>query len=274
MRAIRLLWLLLGLALTPLAAHSEDDPEAKDDFSGDKTGTNPINFTFDARLYNEYLWLNTNGDGDRNVTTFEFRAPLLDGKLQFRTRLRAAHVEADLTGNGANDVDSFGLGEIDFRFLGVPYIDMKKRLALAVGFETFLPTGNSAVGSERASFGPQVFGVLFAPLGIPGTLIAPAYQHKFSFYEEGDVDGLHQGLIDIFMLWTSKDKQFWALLDPQIILDYREDLEFGLLDIEVGMMLDQFVETKGQSIYMRPAFGMGEDRPTDSALEFGYKLIW
>lgn len=28
----------------------------------DKTGTNPINFTHDLRLYNEYIWLNTQGD--------------------------------------------------------------------------------------------------------------------------------------------------------------------------------------------------------------------
>ncbi len=50
----------------------------------DQTGTNPINFTFDLRVYNEYLWLNTAGDGDQNITTVEFRAPFADGKWQFR----------------------------------------------------------------------------------------------------------------------------------------------------------------------------------------------
>ena len=263
--------LLLFLALVvPLAANSED----KADFSGDKTGTNPINFTFDARIYNEYLWLDTKGDGDRNVTTLEYRQPILDGSWQFRTRARLGYVKADLNDDGRDDLDSFGLGEVDFRFLTVPYINMQKGVALAVGFETFLPTGNAAVGSERASFGPQLFGVWFAPFGIKGTLIAPAYQHKFSFYEEDGVDGLHQGLIDIFLLWSSPSKQYWALIDPQIIIDYKNDVEFGLLDAEMGMMLDRFIEPKGHSIYLRPSVGIGAHRPSDASVEVGYKIVW
>lgn len=262
---------LLFLALcVPLSASSEEPT----DFSGDKTGTNPVNFTFDARIYNEYLWLNTEGDGDRNVTTFEYRQPILNATWQFRTRVRLGHVKADLNDDGHDDLDSFGLGEVDFRFLTVPYMNMEKRVALAVGFETFLPTGNDAVGSERASFGPQLFGVWFAPFGIKGTLIAPAYQHKFSFYEESGVDGLHQGLIDVFMLWTSEDKQYWVLLDPQMVIDYKNDIEFGLVDAEVGMMLDRFIEPKGHSVYLRPSVGIGAHRPSDASVEVGYKIVW
>ena len=58
-------------------------------FEKDKTGTNPMNFTFDARLYNEYRWLNTAGDGYQNLTTFEFRAPFASGKWQFRGKAPA-----------------------------------------------------------------------------------------------------------------------------------------------------------------------------------------
>ena len=39
------------------------------DGSSDKAGTNPVNFTHDVRLYNEFLWLNTKGDGEQNITT-------------------------------------------------------------------------------------------------------------------------------------------------------------------------------------------------------------
>jgi hypothetical protein len=185
-----------------------------------------------------------------------------------------AHLEADITGNGIDDVDEFGLGEIDFRFLTVPYVNMKKRVAVAVGFETFLPTGKNAVGSQRASFGPQVFGVWFAPFGIKGTLIAPAYQHKFSFYEETNVPSLHQGLVDVFMLWTSTDKQYWVLLDPQFIADYKNNIEFGIIDAEMGMMLDNVIDTKGHSVYLRPSVGVGEDRPSDASIEVGYKIVF
>ena len=67
---------LLGLATADL--HSQDDEKAA--VKADKTGTNPVNFTHDARLYNEFLWLNTKGDGEQNITTFEFRTPFADGK--------------------------------------------------------------------------------------------------------------------------------------------------------------------------------------------------
>jgi hypothetical protein len=147
-------------------------------------------------------------------------------------------------------------------------------MAVAVGLETFLPTGKNAVGSQRASFGPQVFGVFFAPFGIKGTLIAPAYQHKFSFYEEHGVDDLHQGLVDIFMLWTSEDKKYWVLLDPQFIADYQNDIEFGIVDAEVGMMLDQVIDAKGHSVYLRPSVGIGPDRPSDASIEVGYKIVF
>jgi len=48
----------------------------------DKTGTNPVNFQRDIRFYNEYSWLNTEGDGNQNLTTVEFRTPFLEGKWQ------------------------------------------------------------------------------------------------------------------------------------------------------------------------------------------------
>lgn len=259
------------VAVISIPAFADEKTELKKD----KTGTNPINFTHDLRLYNEFIWLNTKGDGSQNVSTLEYRQPIFDGKVQFRTRIRGVNIDADLTGNGHDDLDEFGLGEMDFRFLGVPYLNMQKKLAVAVGFETFLPTAeDSSLGSERLSFGPQIFGVFFAPFGIKGTLIAPAYQHKFSVWEDDGVDGLHQGLIDLFILWSSEDKQKWALFDPQIVIDYKQDVTFGLIDAEFGIMLDKFFGTKGHSTYIRPSVGIGHDRATEGSIEVGYKVIW
>ena len=45
----------------------------------DKTGTNPINFSKDFRVYNECSVLNTAGDGSQNLTTAEFRTPFAGG---------------------------------------------------------------------------------------------------------------------------------------------------------------------------------------------------
>jgi hypothetical protein len=263
--------LMVGLAFTGVQA--QDDPKAA--MKGDKTGTNPVNFTHDLRLYDEYLYLNTKGDGNQNIITLESRTPIADGKWQFRARFRVASLKADLNGDGIDEIDDDGFGDFDFRFLTVPILDMKKKFALAVGFETFLPTATEdSLGSGALSFGPQVFAVFFAPLGIKGTLLAPAYQHKFSVDEDEGRREVHQGLIDIFLLWASSDKQYWALLDPQIVLDYEENTEFMLIDLEAGTMLDKYLGTKGHSAYIRPSVGVGGHRPTDGSIEVGYKIIW
>jgi hypothetical protein len=264
---------LLPSALAQSTAKSSGGPKAA--FKGDKTGTNPINFTHDLRVYNEYQFLNTPGDGSQNITTLEFRTPFSDGKYQFRFRARGQELKVDANDDGFDEISDGGLGDFDFRFLAVPYMDMKKKFAVAVGFETFLPSATEdSLGSGALSFGPQVFGVFFAPFGIKGTLIAPAYQHKFSVDEESGRDEVHQGLIDIFLLWISPKKQYWVLGDPQIILDYEQDKEFALIDFEAGMMLDKFITTKGHSVYVRPSFGVGSDRAYDHSYEVGYKVIW
>jgi len=254
-------------------AFAQDDEKAA--MKSDKTGTNPINFTHDARVYNEYIWLNTAGDGSQNITTFEYRTPFADGKWQFRARARVASIEADLNNDGIDDVDDSGIGDFDFRFLTVPIIDMKKKFALAVGLEIFLPTATEdSLGSGALSFGPQAFAVFFNPFGIKGTLFAPAYQQKFSIDEEDGRSEVHQGLIDLFVVWGSSDKQYWAVFDRQIILDYEQDREYMIVDIEVGTMLDKYLGTKGHSAYLRPSFGIGGERSTDGSFEVGYKVIW
>ncbi len=235
--------------------------------SQDKSGTNPINFTNDFRVYNEYQWL-TPANAGFNLTTFEFRTPLADGKWQFRTRLRASALDA-------GPVDEFGFGDMDFRFLTVPYLNIEKKMAIAAGIEFGLPTGSHNLLSNNAvTAGPQIFGVFFKPFNGFFDLIAPAYQHKFSIYEEPGAPRVHQGLIDLFFLKSSADKNKWAMLNPQAVMDYENGRQFGLFEVEVGMMLDPFLGTKGHSTYIRPSFGLGDDRPYDFSLEAGYKVIW
>ena len=268
-------FLLAALAIVgiPSQALAADDTQAA--MKADKTGTNPINFTYDARIYNEYQWLNTEGDGDQNITTLEFRAPIMDGKWQFRVRTRYQGIEADLNDDGRDDLDESGWGDTDIRFLTVPYMDMSKKMAIAVGLEIFFDTASDdALGSGATSLGPQVFAVFFKPFGGMFDLISPAYQHKFSVDEDDGRSKVHQGLIDLFFLKTSKDKQRWALIDPQGVLDYENDTEFMLVDVEVGTMLDKYLGTKGHSAYLRPSVGIGNDRPYDGSVEVGYKMIW
>ncbi len=116
----------LAVGLVPMSAFSEEvvtDADVKAKFKKDSTGTNPMNFTYDARLYNEYQWLNTAGDGSQNITTLEFRAPLGEGKWQFRGKFRSQSLSADTNNDGSDNVDESGFGDTDLRFMTVPYMD-------------------------------------------------------------------------------------------------------------------------------------------------------
>lgn len=152
---------------------------------------------------------------------------------------------------------------------------MGKKFAVAAGLETFLDTASDDdLGSGATSLGPQVFSVFLNPLDFKGTLFAPAYQHKFSVDVDDGREDIHQGLIDLYVVWISPNKQYWSIFDPQIILDYEQDIEYPIIDLEVGTMLDKWFGTKGHSVYIRPSVGVGGDRSNDGSIEVGYKFIW
>ena len=273
----------------PTGESAEAEAENKLVDKSDQTGTNPINFTYDLRLYNEYQWLNVDGDGEQNTTTLEFRVPFADGKWQFRVRAYGNYVNADGPDAGYSPgmfarrhldrrggplrslrtdrgIDDCGFGDVDFRFLTVPYFNLEKRFAIATGLEVFLDTAHEdSLGSGSTSLGPQIFLGFFRPFGLPIDGFFPGYQHQF------DVDGndVHQSVIDLYVLKTW-NKTMWLLADPQIILDYENNTEFLLLDLEFGTML----KTEGHSAYIRPSIGVGRDRPFDASIEVGYKIVW
>jgi hypothetical protein len=240
------------------AQTSEADVKAK--FEKDKTGTNPMNFTYDARIYNEYQWLNPTGS--RNVTTLEFRAPFASGKWQFRAKVRGVGVDA-------GPVDEYGFGDTDLRVMTVPYINMQKRIALAPGLEVSIDTAShAATGSGSTSLAPFIFLAYFNPIG-KGSIFVPGYQQFFSVSTDEGRRSVNWGLIDMFLVKTYDANKYWAYVDPQIILDYQNSDEYMLLEIQGGMMV-----AEAQSVYLMPSFGLGSDRPYDFSLELGYKVIW
>lgn len=272
-------FLLSLVALVAFSANSFADDLAQEEATdkNDKTGTNPVNFQRDIRLYNEYSWLNTAGDGSQNVTTLEFRSPFADGKWQFRMRARYNSIEADLNDDGIDDIDESGVGDTDIRFLTVPYL--KGANAFAAALEVFFDTASEdALGSGATSLGPQMFYVRFFQGGFGpfqgGGLFAPGLQYKFSVDEDTGRSEVDQILIDLNYLAMAKDKQSWFFTDPQIVIDNENDQEFALVDLEFGwMMTNWFEDLKGHSFYIRPSIGVGNDRPSDGSIEIGYKIV-
>jgi hypothetical protein len=259
------------LAALVVAGSMSINAQAQEDAKSDKTGTNPINFSLEARVYNEFQWLNTEGDGTQNITTVEFRTPFADGKWQFRSRIRAASIEADLNDDGIDDADESGFGDLDFRLLTVPYLNVQKKLAVATGLEVFVDTASEDVlGSGTTSLGPQVFFVKFLPRG----LFAPGIQYKLSVDEDDGRADTDQVLIDLNYLLMAKDKLSWFFTDPQIVIDNETDKEFAIVDLEFGAMMKKWgFELPGHSVYVRPSFGLGNDRPVDGSVEIGYKVV-
>ena len=243
----------------------------------DKSGTNPINFQRDLRIYNEYLWLNTAGDGNQNLTTFEFRTPFAGGKWQFRTRIPYSVLNADLNGDGMDDIDDSGLGDINFRLMTVPLL--KGANGFATGLEVFLDTASEdSLGSGTTSLAPIVFYGRFFRGGFgpwkKGGLFAPGLQYKFSVDEDEGRDKTEQIILDINLLLMSEDGQSWLFAEPQIVFDQETDAEFAIMDIEFGWMMTKwFANMTGHSFYLRPTFTVGTDRLADYGIEVGYKVV-
>ena len=145
------------LILSPSISFADEGAAGAKDKS-DKTGTNPLNFSNDARLYNEYRWLNTEGDGGQNITTAEFRTPFAGGKWQFRAKIRNNDLKADFNNDGNDDVDKGGFGDTDIRFGTVPYFSMEKKMGVFTGVEFFLDTASEdALGAGATSVAPLYF---------------------------------------------------------------------------------------------------------------------
>ena len=170
-----------------------------------------MNFTFDARLYDEYRWLNTDGDGRQNLLTAEFRAPFAGGKWQVRAKVRSVNLKADFNDDGFDDVNERGFGDTDIRVMTIPYLNMEKKLAVAVGVEAFIDTASEdALGTGATSLAPFIFLGIFNPIG-PGSIFVPGYQHTFSIKEADGRDKVHGGLIDMFARQNMESEQVLGL---------------------------------------------------------------
>ncbi|MEM9063586.1 MAG: hypothetical protein AAGD13_24265 [Pseudomonadota bacterium] len=263
---------LLNAALIAILAASvisgpvlaQDDAGSGPVDKSDKSGTNPINFTNDIRAYYEYQDLE-NGTG--HVGTLEARTPVYDNKVQIRMRVPFKGI--DISQGGFNLSES-GLGDINARLLTVPYLDLKSGTAIAVGLEFFFPTAtDDALGDGKFSLGPQIFGVKFNPFGIKGSLVAPAVQQVVSIVGDDDRRDVNRTQLDLFILKQSDDKKSYVLLDPQYVIDWDNQTEFGLVEAEAGYVLDS-----GVSFYGRPGVGFGGDSAIDFNLEFGVKYVF
>jgi hypothetical protein len=157
----------------------------------DNSGTNPVNFTYDFRVYSELAQL-PNDAGSSALTTAELRVPLgrdiaylsddpeespfydMGSRWQLRFRAKYKNLSLENPANppfGASEVS--GIGDFDARLLWIA--SASKKMVIAAGLEAFMDTAsNDALGNGQTVLGPTAFAVFPGILG-PGSLFAPGY---------------------------------------------------------------------------------------------------
>jgi hypothetical protein len=224
----------------------------------DNSGTNPVNFTYDFRMWTERQM--PVGDLSVTKTTFEYRAPLSE---KVAARFRGYRMDVSVGSSTAT-----GFGDMDARLLWVPKTSPKG--AFVLGLEaTFNTASHSVLGTGKTTLGPQAFLVIFQPLGIKGALLAPAYQYVFDIAGDDDRADVSRSAFDLFFVWLAGDKKHWVVINPTVIIDHENEKEFAICEVEAGQMM--FGPT---SSYIRPGFGIGDDKPYEWNIEFGFKVIW
>jgi hypothetical protein len=162
----------------------------------DNSGTNPVNFTYDFRVYSELAQL-PNDAGSSALTTAELRVPLgrdiaylsddpeespfydMGSRWQLRFRAKYKNLSLENPANppfGASEVS--GIGDFDARLLWIA--SASKKMVIAAGLEAFMmdTASNDALGNGQTVLGPTAFAVFPGILG-PGSLFAPGYQYVF-----------------------------------------------------------------------------------------------
>jgi hypothetical protein len=238
---------------TPEEAATADQAAAA--ASEDKTGTNPVNFTNELRLYNVFTSL---PDGSyQNLSVFRYYMPFNNRTMGIR--LEFPLVTTDVTGD-----TEFGFGDLNLRWLWTA--KQARTHAVAVGIESWWDTATGdALGSGKNSLAPVVFYVMFLN---KQTLFAPAYQYKFDIGGSDDRPDISQSLIDLYYVYLPKPGQ-WIIVDPTIIIDHESSTTSMQVEVELGRMM-----SPGMSTYIRPGFPIGGNQLIDWNLEVGVKSVF
>lgn len=226
----------------------------------DQTGTNPVNLQDSFLFFNE-LQVLRHGDF-RNVENLRYIRTFEDQTMAGRVTLPVVATDANVTN------DQVGIGDLNLRFDYVAVHNAKQGLML--GGELTLDTAtDNVLGRGKYSLAPVITAVVYLEQGI---LFAPSYQHRFSVAGQEHRADINEGYLDLTVVMTTKDKRQWIALDPTFIWDLENEKSWTQLAVEVGHVLGPAFGGSG-SIYVRPGFAVGSDRPYEWNIEVGFKLI-
>lgn len=224
----------------------------------DKSGTNPLDFQTEFRLFNDTQFLP--GQDYLSTATLQYTHPFASN---FAVRLRAPLVASDVSGSS-----EFGLGDLNVRANWVPYIS--RRIGVLLGSEFSFDTASGDVpGSGKHTVAPVVVMAFFLK---DGWLFAPAYQHTLSYAGRDSRPDIEVGAADFYVVKLTRDKRNWFIFDPTLIRDFENDRTYGSFEFEAGQIIGRKLGGIA-SLYFRPGVGIGDDRAYDWNLEVGFKVI-
>jgi hypothetical protein len=226
----------------------------------DTSGTDPTLFLPQLRLVNEYVDLRNGRYSD--IASLSYVHPFADGRMNVRTKL--PFVSSDVGGSS-----QFNLGDISARYNWLATINQDYGLLL--GAELVADSAQEDVlGRGQWSIQPLVTYAMF--LG-KNAIFAPTYQHNKSFAEQSSRTEINESVVDLYLVFTSTDKERWVTIDPAIVLDWENNQSVPIsIETQVGSKIAT-IHGAALNIYVAPGVGVGSDRPYDYNLEAGFTLI-
>jgi hypothetical protein len=276
MKNLCLIFLILIVPMAVLAQKEKDN-----------TGTNPINFTYDYRMYSEMAEL-VDPNGSQITNTFEFRWPwgrdlaalkgeeagsrLFDmGKSWAgRIKVRYKNLSLDNAESELGTMEVSGVGDIDGRILWAAYASSS--WGFAPGLEAFFNTAtNPYLGYGVNVLAPTIFFGFFGKLG-KASILAPGYQFWFDVGGDDNSHKVRRSVFDLYFVWLLGKGRNWLIINPQAIIDHENDVVPALAEVEWGFMIAPSV---GASGWIRPGVGFGgQHRPFEWNVEAGLKFVW
>ena len=103
---------------------------------------------------------------------------------------------------------------------------------------------------------------------MPQVFLALGYKHYVSVAGPSSRNDINMGRIRTMAAYIS-DHNWWILFDPKYYMDYENDSDEFIIEIETGIMLFDEI-----SMYLKPGWHAGgSGRTMDWSVNFGVKLL-
>lgn len=163
----------------------------------------------------------------------------------------------------SRDSSKNGIGDI---LVSASAIKKEEKLSFGTTWEFYLPAAKyDELGAGKWQFSPAVFAEYEI---VPQVFFALGYKHYVSVAGPSSRNDINKGRIRTMAAYIS-DHNWWVLFDPKYYMDYEDNSDEFIIEIETGIMLFDEI-----SMYLKPGWHAGgSDKSMDWSVSFGVKLL-